>query len=692
MLLIVEANPLSHVIVIPPETIGKEARRVTLDVVSQLSFKHADVSVAISPEYLDPDRATLDAACRAATNWTVILDERGLERLPPALRATLLSPHRSKTFGHEVVSLDMDCDQPPLCLLAHHSVPARYPLPPFALSSHHSGLLASVLMTGHHHNVWQAVGALIIQQDQLYRDGFLVWNESRALTYLYDGAAKAHQAPPEAESTRRDDAATFLLVVTSVDDLRAFSPAACGLQRAGHSLHVLVYGGHENSHHHGLDGLRGRVLPISLNCSIVYHEGYLSQGERLAWTLGEVVDVVIHDAGLDTYSASFEQFIRRVVNDNTTHVHIPQADLPFTDWMGSLRKQEWRNWHAARIDLSVVTYNRPRSLHRLLISLQNARYFGDSVSLRINVEEGADLEVHNVIKEFAWTSGPLMINHRVQHGGLLAAVVESWYPDSDHSYGLLLEDDIELSPLFYAWVKMTVLRYRYGGHPAPEELYGISLYQQTNLELPLEGRRKFNAQHLFESEGLPRNAPYLSQIPCSWGAVYFPEHWREFHAYLSARLSTGPDWITADADIVPDVRSTRWTRSWKKYFIELVYMRGYVMLYPNYNDFVSLSTNHLEPGSHVKVGMTAEYLKKKALFEVPLMAPAVPSPDGLRPVGLLDMPGTSLPDFDSLPVLDLLGRLTSIQSVHLVGASRREEVFCASPYSVPHALHSLFCV
>ncbi len=45
--------------------------------------------------------------------------------------------------------------------------------------------------------------------------------------------------------------------------------------------------------------------------------------------------------------------------------------------------------------------------------------------------------------------------------GLLPAVVESWYPNSNHSYGLLLEDDVELSPLFYAWIKMTILRYRW---------------------------------------------------------------------------------------------------------------------------------------------------------------------------------------------------------------------------------------
>jgi hypothetical protein len=38
--------------------------------------------------------------------------------------------------------------------------------------------------------------------------------------------------------------------------------------------------------------------------------------------------------------------------------------------------------------------------------------------------------------------------------------VESWYPRSNDSYGLLLEDDVEVSPLFYAWIKLALLRYR----------------------------------------------------------------------------------------------------------------------------------------------------------------------------------------------------------------------------------------
>ncbi len=66
-----------------------------------------------------------------------------------------------------------------------------------------------------------------------------------------------------------------------------------------------------------------------------------------------------------------------------------------------------------------------------------------------------------LVDAFVWPHGSTFVHHRIVHGGLLVAVVESWYPHGNHSYGLVLEDDIELSPLWYAWVKMTLLKYRF---------------------------------------------------------------------------------------------------------------------------------------------------------------------------------------------------------------------------------------
>lgn len=276
-------------------------------------------------------------------------------------------------------------------------------------------------------------------------------------------------------------------------------------------------------------------------------------------------------------------------------------------------------------------------------------YYGDDVSLLLNLEQTADSTTQKVVDKILWPHGTINVRHRIILGGLMPSIVESWYPASNDSYGVFLEDDVEVSPYFYGWLKFSILQYRYGTlelRAQAERMFGVSLYQPRNVELRPEGRQPFDAHKLFQSMSLDSTTPYLSQVPCSWGAAYFPEVWREFHSYLSLRLSEVA--LPISDTIVPDIKSNRWPRSWKKYFIELVYMRGYVMLYPNYPDFGSLSTNHVEKGTHIK--SDADLAKRQRLFEVPLLS---------RSATLLDLPAGRLPEWDTLPVLDLWGSLAT---------------------------------
>lgn len=235
---------------------------------------------------------------------------------------------------------------------------------------------------------------------------------------------------------------------------------------------------------------------------------------------------------------------------------------------------------------------------------------------------------------------------------------------------------------------------RYGGSSlSSSKLFGISLYQQKITELHPTGRQPFNARTLFRATSLADpSTPYLSQIPCSWGALYFPAPWREFHDYLSLRLSQSA--LPISNTIVPGVRSNKWTRSWKKYFIELVYLRGYVMLYPNYDDFVSLSTNHLEVGSHVRDEPGEVYERKKHVYSLPLMRieGALAGRGPAHGPGLLDLPGGTLPEWDRLPVLDLLGDVSSMEAIERRGYERRTELdACVDAESLPSSVRDLFC-
>lgn len=96
------------------------------------------------------------------------------------------------------------------------------------------------------------------------------------------------------------------------------------------------------------------------------------------------------------------------------------------------------------------------------------------------------------------------------------------------------------------------------------------------------------------------------------------------------------------------------------------------MLYPNYPDFVSLSTNHLEAGSHVRAKISPE---KRRLFVLPLMQLSSNSiVYGSSSTGLLDLPMQRLPNLSDLPVLNLTGSLTTLESLIEIGYNRTKNI------------------
>jgi hypothetical protein len=128
----------------------------------------------------------------------------------------------------------------------------------------------------------------------------------------------------------------------------------------------------------------------------------------------------------------------------------------------------------------------------------------------------------------------------------------------------------------------------------------------------------------------------------------------------------------------------------------MVFLRGYIMLYPNYANFSSLSTNHLEPGAHVKRRPRAVFEKKRGLFDLPLipLPDANASSEALPRTGLLDLPENEMPAWDALPVLDLHGSVVSEELIVDRGQARRSEVFGCTDMNppIPYDALSLLCL
>ncbi|KAG2743228.1 hypothetical protein P692DRAFT_201841865 [Suillus brevipes Sb2] len=678
---LVPSDTIREVILICPHKILSDARRVLKKILSYSdTVDHPNLSFLPYTSSSLYNSTLTSAVFRVRTEWVLVLDNHGLQGLSSGQKAYLLSPLSISLPVGPNGFLRFPANSSRI-LATSDLKPAEYLIPPFVAPTHLFSRTFSDLADS---DTWLAFGVHVTKTHLEMIGGLVLPSDinnlscceqnsrlpSLDMTQIEHNPTGILSADNDGRTQKRPASASgrLVLAVPHLEDVHAFMPIVCKLQSVGHIVSVLLYQASSS------DAMYCSSEDCTLQCSTLTHTAPTFHN----WldSLDASPDVVFALDAQDFLSVTFTMVLLHEPYRKTTLIRLPRADIPHSDWIGSLTLRELRNWNVPEITISVITDHRPHSLQRLLTSLTHARYFGERVGLRINLEQTANVETLRVVQDFEWPRGDVFIHHRIIHGGLLPAVVESWYPNSNDSYGLLLEDDIEVSPLFFAWIKMTVLRYR--------------LYQQKMIELRPEGRRSFDARALFATDGiLNPNTPYLSQIPCSWGAVYFPEHWREFHDYLSIRLSEYS--MKIHENVVPDIRSNKWVKSWKKYFIELVYLRGYVMLYPNYANFTSLSINHLEIGSHVKDQPEKEYLRKKALFMLPLM-PLTNSTAPLFP-GLLDLPEQRLPSLSSLPVLDLMGKLSSASDLLERGTERRTELTsCSATIFLTYDARELMCL
>ncbi|GAA5804160.1 hypothetical protein HPULCUR_009646 [Helicostylum pulchrum] len=321
---------------------------------------------------------------------------------------------------------------------------------------------------------------------------------------------------------------------------------------------------------------------------------------------------------------------------NATQIALPTQDTPFvTSWITDLTVDTLEMWHRPQINL-IVTIGGKRSdkVKQLFNQLSKAHYLGDRVDLSIVMDEKSDTKTTKFVNKFNWKHGIKNIRHRIQKVHPMQTYSEAWYPGHDDEYAVMLDDRIELSKQFYIWLKYNVLKYGY--QQQTSHVFGVSVYSPRIIDTDPSGRKLMEVQ----------DKPYLMQVPTSFGgALYFPKHWKEFHDYITARLTdqaivkrgSGNPHLFKDS-LLTVAKSNKWSSSWRKYFDEMVYMRGYVMVYPNHSYSTLNSITHQTQSKKKQV----DYSIAEKLYHVPLSNQV-----------------SELPDIDSLHVLDLHAKLTN---------------------------------
>lgn len=240
----------------------------------------------------------------------------------------------------------------------------------------------------------------------------------------------------------------------------------------------------------------------------------------------------------------------------------------------------------SQVDIHVFAWRRGKSLSRLLQSLNKA-YYSQKVLLIVHVDGGESEEVDRVLWNFKWKFGKeyYKIQWNLERKGMKEMMINAW----DGLYGkyaIFLEDDVEVSPMFfkYSWKCIQVLNKK-----NVDGLIGCSLYTPRLDELSMTIDPQNPPLWNFRNITLDNYVYY--QLPCSWGAIYEEKNWKKFIKYLKYRIQN-----TRNLEF--PLRSNNWEQSWKRFLIEWMYAKGQYLLYPNFKDQISFSTNYYEEGVH----------------------------------------------------------------------------------------------
>lgn len=260
----------------------------------------------------------------------------------------------------------------------------------------------------------------------------------------------------------------------------------------------------------------------------------------------------------------------------------------------------------------VFGWRRKDSLERLVKSLLKSDYLGKSVQLQFHVEYEPSEDVKEYVESVQWPFGTKIIIWRNEKYGLERMVVDSWDASKDNEFAFFFEDDIEVNSQYFKFALEALDK---------KELIDDSSIIGVSLNTPRYD--EVNVEHsiwLVDKQIGSENKLFLFQQPCSWGALYFPWKWREYLEYYNKRRRGPHTANTAEnIEVIPQSCVFNWTRSWKKYLMELMILKGYVMLYPSMPFQESLSVHHREEGEHT--GIINRYLNPNVdYFIVPLIS------------------------------------------------------------------------
>ena len=249
----------------------------------------------------------------------------------------------------------------------------------------------------------------------------------------------------------------------------------------------------------------------------------------------------------------------------------------------------------------VLTFNRPASLMKNLNSVRDVDSLGDKIDVEIWIDRYAHGTVHNKTLATArnfiqeWKRGQACVHIQEKHVHVRGQWIDTWRPrNNTKEIALILEDDIDVSPHVYRWLKAL--------HEKYDQRSDVSGYT-----LQME-----NVQFKSGKQG-PMIAPktetvFMYPVTGTWGFSPHNLRWREFQDWYHEAVQN-----KSFHPYVPEIISTTWYKAaekggssnsiWEMWHHYFNYEKHLYCVYSNLRSFtgkedVLLSANRKERGSH----------------------------------------------------------------------------------------------
>lgn len=201
-------------------------------------------------------------------------------------------------------------------------------------------------------------------------------------------------------------------------------------------------------------------------------------------------------------------------------------------------------------------------------------------------------KILDFVDGFNWEFGEKLVHYRTGNVGLQAQWLEAWWPSSNDEFAFVVEDDLEVSPLYYKFLKGLIGYYYYNASNFSPWIYGASL--QRPRFVPGKHGNKLQ----LDSD----TRIFLYQLVGTWGQLLFPRPWKEFRLWYDTHKTKGIK------PFLQGMVTSGWykrmgERIWTPWYIKFIHSHGYFNLYTSFSHERALSISHRDAG--VNYGKTA---------------------------------------------------------------------------------------